>query len=85
MIEQIKRTIRNWATENRTLAFVLAGAVGLPLAMALVGGIFILITWLLSFVFGTAMAILIIFFAMVGAITGYFIANAGEKEHSDYY
>lgn len=85
MFNQIKRTLKNWATENRTLAYVIAGAIGLPLALAIIGAVFVLITWMLSFIFGTAIAMLIIFFALLGALIGFMIANTREKEHSDYY
>lgn len=84
-MHMLKQTFTNFVSEHKTLSYVLIGMIMLPVTMAVVLGLISLVTWLLSFVFGTAIAILIIFFALIGAIIGYFIANAGEKEHADYY
>lgn len=84
-IHIIKQFFKNFYNENRTLSFVIIGAIGLPLGLAILGSFFVLVTWLLSFLFGTAIAMLIIFFALLGALIGYFVATVKEKEHVDYY
>ena len=81
----IKRTVGNWISENKTLAYTIIGAILLPLGLAIIGGLFIFLVWLGSFLFGTAMTILILFFALLGAIIGWMVANTREKEHADYY
>lgn len=81
----MKRAIINWATENRTLAYVLAGAIGLPLALGATVGVLVFFTWLLSFVFGTAMAMLVLFFMLLGGLIGFLVAGSKAKEHGDYY
>lgn len=84
-MKSVKDTIRNWIKENKTLAYVLIGAIGLPLGLGVLVGLIVLAVWLLSFLFGTAMSLLILFFAVLGGLIGFMVAGTREKEHADYY
>ena len=67
----IKRTIINWASENKLWAYLLAGAIGLPLLLGLGGLVLALMVMLLTAIgVSTAMAIAIVTLVVLGAITG---------------
>jgi len=81
----IKQTIKNWIKENKTLAYVLIGAIGLPLGLSVLAGLFIFLVWLGSFLFGTSLTVLILLFSILGGLLGFIVAGTREKEHGDYY
>lgn len=84
-LKSVKATINNWARENKTLAWVLAGMVGLPLAI----GLIVLLAWLLALLLDLflpwPLALLTEFFMIMGATAGYLISRKGESTHGDYY
>ena len=70
-MKSVKNTIVNWAKENRLLAYLVAGAIGLPLLLGVGGLILTLIVFLLTLIgIGTGVAIAIVTLAVIGAIAG---------------
>jgi hypothetical protein len=70
-MKSVKQTFINWFNENKTLASVLIGAIGLPLALFVVGGGIALIVSLLSFFLGEFYASVAFLLMVVGAVGGY--------------
>ena len=70
-MKSVKQTLINWYSENKVLASILIGAIGFPLAVAIVGGVVALIIILLSLLFGQVLAVSIFFMMIVGGIGGY--------------
>lgn len=70
-MKSIKTTLTNWFNENKVLASVLIGAIGFPLALAIVGGAMALIIAILSIFFGQFYALVIFLMMIVGGIGGY--------------
>jgi hypothetical protein len=69
--KSVKATFVNWFNENKTLASVLIGAIGFPIAVFIVGGSIALIISLLSFLLGEFYASVAFLFMVVGGIGGY--------------
>ena len=70
-MKTVKATLINWFSENKVLASVLIGAIGFPLALAIVGGAMALIIAILSIFFGQLYAFVILLMMIVGGIGGY--------------
>ena len=81
----IKQTIKNFYAEHRTLTFVLAGAIGLPIATAIIVALFCLALMVSTFIFGKLIGTLVLLLALLGALVGLIVANTKEKTHGDYY
>lgn len=71
MINSIKTTLKNWYTENKVLASILIGMVGLPIALFAVAGVYALAIVIFSFFFGQFFAAVIVLMMTVGGIGGY--------------
>jgi hypothetical protein len=67
----IRTTIKNWYAENKMLAAILVGMIGLPLALFAVAGVYALALIIFSFFFGKFFAAVIVLMMTVGAIGGY--------------
>lgn len=80
MIKAIKRTIINWVNEHKKASYIIAGAVGLPLAFALGIGAFFGILYLLSLLFGTTIAGIIMIVVPVGAGVGYYLYTMSDND-----
>ena len=70
-MKSVKQTFINWYSENKTLASILIGAIGFPLALAIVGGVMALIIAILSIFLGEFYAIVTLLMMIVGGIGGY--------------
>jgi hypothetical protein len=71
-MKSVKQTILNWVDENQRAAFVIAGAVGLPLLLAIGGGVLaLLINIFMWFGLSTTASILVTSLMMIGAIGGF--------------
>ncbi len=70
-MKSVKQTFINWHNENKTLASVLIGAIGLPIALFIIGGGIALIISLLSFLLGEFYASVAFLFMVVGGVGGY--------------
>lgn len=70
-MKSVKQTFINWYSENKTLASILIGAIGFPLALAIVGGAMALIIAILSIFFGQFYALVVFLMMIVGGIGGY--------------
>ena len=71
MINPIKTTIKNWYSENKVLAAILIGMIGLPIALFTVAGAYALLLIIFSFFFGKFFAAVIVLMMTVGGIGGY--------------
>ena len=71
MINSIKTTIKNWYSENKTLAAILIGMIGLPIVLFLVAAIIAIALIVLSFFFGEIAAAAILLMMIFGGIAGY--------------
>jgi UDP-N-acetylmuramyl pentapeptide phosphotransferase/UDP-N-acetylglucosamine-1-phosphate transferase len=72
----IKQTIMNWVKEHQRLSLVIAGAVGLPLALAIACGVvFLLANVLVWMGCSPAAAITILFLMLVGGLGGFLAYN----------
>lgn len=70
-MKSVKNTIINWAKENKILAYVLAGAIGLPIILGIGGLVLTLLIFILTLLgFSTGVAIATVTLALVGAIGG---------------
>ena len=70
-MDMIKKTILNWSRENKLWAYLIAGAIGLPLLLGVGGLVLTLIVFLLTLLgVSTAIAIAIVTLAVVGTIAG---------------
>lgn len=70
-MKSVKQTFINWARENKLLAYLLAGAIGLPVLLGIGGLAITLIVGLLTLIgLSTGVAIAIVTLAIVGAIGG---------------
>lgn len=70
-MKSVKQTILNWINENQRAAFIIAGAVGLPLLLAVGGGILTLVVFILMlFGLSTTVSIMITSLMVIGAIGG---------------
>ena len=70
-MKSVKNTIVNWANENRLLAYLIAGAIGLPLLLGVGGLILTSIVFILTLIgIGAGVAIAIVTLAVIGAIAG---------------
>jgi uncharacterized membrane protein YqjE len=67
----IRTTIKNWYSENKTLAAILIGMIGLPVALFAVAGVYALAIIIFSFFFGKFFGAVIVLMMTVGAIGGY--------------
>lgn len=75
-MKSVKQTIQNWINENKRAAFIIAGAVGLPLLLVLGGGILSLVVFVLTlFGLSTSVSILITSLMVIGAIGGFLAYN----------
>ena len=78
-MKSVKQTLINWEKENRTIAWVLIGAIGLPLTLGLAA----LFAWLLAVIlvfFGMPwnLAVVTEFFILIGGFIGYVASKSGE-------
>ena len=70
-MKSVKNTIVNWANENKLLAYLIAGAIGLPLILAIGGLVLSLLIFLLTLLgISTSIAIAIVTLAFIGAVAG---------------
>lgn len=70
-MKSVKKTIINWAKENRLAAYILAGTIGLPLALGLGGLALTLVVFILTLIgVSTTIAIGIVTLAVIGAVAG---------------
>jgi hypothetical protein len=70
-MKSVKQTITNWISENQRAAFIIAGAVGLPLLLAIGGGLLALVANIFMwFGLSTAASLLITSLMVIGAIGG---------------
>lgn len=70
-MKSVKQTFINFYNENKTLAAIIIGAIGFPLAIAIVGGLMALVIAILSIFFGQFYAIVVFLMMIVGGIGGY--------------
>lgn len=70
-MKSVKQTFINWYTENKVLASILVGAIGFPIALALVGAVIALVITILSFFFGQLGGVAVFLMMLVGAFGGY--------------
>lgn len=70
-MKSVKNTIINWAKENKILAYILVGAIGLPIALGIGGLVLTLLIFILTLLgVSTGIAIATVTLAIVGAIGG---------------
>ena len=70
-MKSVKTAIINWAKENKVLAYILAGAIGLPVALGIGGLALTLLIFILTLLgVSTGVAIAIVTLAVLGAIGG---------------
>ena len=70
-VKSVKNTIINWAKENKLIAYLVAGAIGLPVALGLGGLILTFIVFILTLIgISTGVAIVIVTLAVIGALAG---------------
>ena len=79
-MKSVKRTIANWINENKKLAYILGGAIGVPLAIAAAIGLFFGILYVLSLVFGMAIAGVLMLIVPLGAGVGYYLYTVLEND-----
>lgn len=79
-MKSVKRTITNWVNENKKLAYILGGAIGVPLLLATGIGLFFGILYVLSLVFGTAIAAALMIIMPIGAGVGYYLYTEIEND-----
>lgn len=70
-MKSVKQTFINFYNENKVLSAIIIGAIGFPLALAIVGSLMALIIAILSIFFGQFYAIIIFLMMIVGGIGGY--------------
>lgn len=70
-MKSVKQTFINFYNENKTLSAIIIGAIGFPLALAIVGGVMALIITILSIFFGQFYALVVFLMMIVGGIGGY--------------
>lgn len=70
-MKSVKQTFINFYNENKTLSAIIVGAIGFPLALAIVGGAMALVITILSIFFGQFYALVIFLMMIVGGIGGY--------------
>lgn len=70
-MKSVKQTFINFYNENKTLSAIIIGAIGFPLALAIVGGLMALVIAILSIFFGQFYAIVVFLMMIVGGIGGY--------------
>lgn len=70
-MKSVKQTFINFYNENKTLSAIVIGAIGFPLALAIVGGVMALIIAILSIFFGQFYALVVFLMMIVGGIGGY--------------
>lgn len=75
MINSIKRTAINWFDEHKKLAYILGFAIAFPLLMATIFGVFGLLLWVFSLIFGSQLGAIVLICMVLGGICGYFIWN----------
>ena len=70
-MKSVKNTIINWAKENKLLAYLVAGAIGLPLLLGVGGLVLTFIVFILTLIgISTVVAIAIVTLTVIGAIAG---------------
>ena len=70
-MDMIKKTIINWSRENKLWAYILAGAIGFPLILAVGGLVLSLFIFLLTLLgISTGIAIAIVSLAVIGTVAG---------------
>lgn len=79
----LKQTLINFYNEHRTLVYVLAGMVGLPLIGAATLGILVVIMWALISLFGNLIGTLLFVFGGMGAIAGFAVAKTTQEQNRD--
>lgn len=70
-MKSVKQTFINFYNENKVLSAIIIGAIGFPLALAVVGSVMALIIAILSIFFGQFYATVIFLMMIVGGIGGY--------------
>ena len=70
-MKSVKQTFINFYNENKTLSAIIIGAIGFPLALAVVGGVMALVIATLSIFFGQFYALVVFLMMVVGGIGGY--------------
>lgn len=70
-MKSVKQTFINFYKENRVLSAIIIGAIGFPLAIAIVGGVMALTIAILSIFFGQFYATIVLLMMIVGGIGGY--------------
>lgn len=70
-MKSVKQTFINFYNENKTLSAIIIGAIGFPLALAIVGGAIALVIAILSIFFGQFYALVVFLMMIVGGIGGY--------------
>jgi uncharacterized membrane protein len=70
-MKSVKQTFINFYNENKTLSAIIIGAIGFPLALAVVGGVMALVIAILSIFFGQFYALVVFLMMVVGGIGGY--------------
>lgn len=70
-MKSVKQTFINWARENKLLAYLLAGAIGLPVLLGIGSLAVTLIIGLLTLIgLSTGVAIAIVTLCIIGALGG---------------
>jgi hypothetical protein len=71
-MKSVKNTFLNWFNENQRLAFVILGAIGLPLLLVIGGGAMVLVVNIFMwFGLSTSVSILTTSLMVIGAIGGF--------------
>lgn len=79
-MKSVKRTIVNWINENKKLAYILGGAIGLPLIIAAGIGLFFGVLYVLSLIFGMKIAAALMVVMPIGAAVGYYLYSIGNND-----
>ena len=79
----LKQTFINFYNEHRTLVYVLAGMIGLPIIGAATLGVLAVIMWVLTFFFGNLIGTLLFVFCGMGAIAGLVVAKMTQEAEND--
>ena len=79
----LKQTFINFYNEHRTLVYVLAGMIGLPLIGAASLGVLAVILWALIYLFGNLIGTLLFVFGGMGAIAGFVVARMTKEAEND--
>lgn len=70
-MKSAKQTLINWAKENKVFAYILVGAIGLPVALGIGGLVLSLLIFILTLIgVSTGIAIAIVTLSIIGALGG---------------